>query len=206
MLEIGAGDHTVADFLTRKGIIVKTFDNDANLRPDYVGDMRNRLTIGEKFDLILASEVLEHVNIRWLDTICNNLKKALLPNGYLVVSLPYSTVRLFPKRYSYGRILSCEGRLQTHIPYFSVQPILRLFRGLYKTIFRRSNYREAFRPFEIPPYPDDKFDVHHWDLGYRATSRKLVRRIFAKHFVVVEEICYFDTNCVFFILKVPDRK
>src|SRR3990167_5414995 len=75
MLEIGPGDHTVCDFLRRKGVEVKTFDQDPNLLPDFHGDIRNKLPIDEKFDLVLASEVFEHMNIRWLDTILKNIEE-----------------------------------------------------------------------------------------------------------------------------------
>jgi SAM-dependent methyltransferase len=99
ILEIGPGDHTVTDFLRRKGgVVVKTFDNDPNLFPDYLGDIREELKINERFDLVLASEVFEHMNIKWLPIILENIKNVLVDGGYLVVSLPYSTIRLFPER------------------------------------------------------------------------------------------------------------
>lgn len=201
VLEIGPGDHTVTDFLRRKGIAVKTFDNDENLFPDYLGDIREELKINEQFDLVLASEVFEHMNIKWLEKICENIKKIIVGRGYMVVSLPYSTIRLFPERSNYGKFVSCEGRLYTYIPYYYVQPILTLLRGIYRIAVKRSGLRDAFEYYTIPEYPDNKFDVHHWDLDFDLNTRKTVEKIFAKHFTIVEEKTYINTNCVFYILK-----
>lgn len=201
VLEIGPGDHTVTDFLRRKEIVVKTFDNDEKLFPDYLGDIREELKIDEQFDLVLASEVFEHMNIKWLEKICENIKKVLVEEGYMVVSLPYSTIRLFPERNNYGKLISCEGRLFTYIPYYYVQPILTLLRSVYRIVIKRSGLRNAFKYYAIPEYHDDKFDVHHWDLGFYPTTRKRVRKIFAKHFTIIEEKPYINTNCVVYILK-----
>src|ERR1700694_3362087 len=59
ILEIGPGDHTVTDFLRRKGFGIQTLDNDSRLHPDYQRDIRERLNIDARFDLVLACEVLD---------------------------------------------------------------------------------------------------------------------------------------------------
>ena len=182
VLEIGPGDHTVTDFLRRKGVEVDTYDNDPKLQPTYLGDIRQPLVTHGPYDLVLASEVFEHMNIKWLPDILRNIRRVLAPRGILLVSLPYSTLRLFPPRNNYGRIISCEGRLHTHIPLYFLHTLL----------LRRS---------VLPTYPDDKFDVHHWDLGIRPTTRRAVRKIFAQQFDVVLEKAYVNTNCVFFALR-----
>src|SRR5712671_3305985 len=69
MLEIGPGDHTVTDFLRRKGIEVETYDNDPKLDPTYLGDIRKALVTRGGYDLVLASEVFEHMNVKWLPDI-----------------------------------------------------------------------------------------------------------------------------------------
>ena len=199
VLEIGPGDYTVADFLRKKGITVKTFDIDPNTRPDYVGDVREQLEIDERYDTVLASEVFEHMDIRWLERALQNITKVIMDGGWMVVSLPYSTIRLFPERSKYGRIVSCEGRLRTYIPFYWIQPMLTLTRAIYRIL--RGRFRDAFEYVKIREWPDDRIDVHHWDLGWHPTTRKVVREIFAKHFTVVEEKAYVNTNCVFFILR-----
>jgi len=199
VLEIGPGDHTVTDFLRRHGIAVRTLDNDPRLHPDYVGDIRKELPIDEKFDLVLASEVLEHTNIRYLETILENIKRVMATDAYLVVSIPYTTIRLFPGRSKYGRIISCEGRIYTHIPYFFLQWVRPFIRGIYRIVMKRQ-VRGAFE-IGIPEFPDDRYDVHHWDLGFWPTTRGRVRNILKKRFTIVEEKAYVDTNCVFFVMK-----
>ena len=94
VLEIGPGDYTVTDFLRRKGIKVKTFDNDKLLNPDYIGDIRN-INIKEKFDLVLLSEVLEHVKFEYFEKIVRKLSE--ISKKWVVISLPYPHIRLFGK-------------------------------------------------------------------------------------------------------------
>lgn len=200
VLEVGPGDHTVTDFLRRKGIAVKTLDSDPSLCPDYLHDIRLPLRVDERFDLILASEVFEHMRFERLGTVLENLKTVIVPGGLMIVSLPYSTIRLFPERPDYGRIVSCEGRLMTRVPYSSIQPLLTLLRGL-KRLLRGRPLDDVFEPYAIPRFPDDKVDVHHWDLGFRPTTRRVVRAILRRYFEIVDERAYVNTNCVFFDLR-----
>lgn len=202
ILEIGPGDHTVSDFLKRKSFYVKTLDIDKNLYPDYIADIRNPIKIGESFDLILASEVLEHLNFKYFEIILENIKNCIVEKGYLILSLPYSTIRLFPKRKKYGGLVSCEGRLYTFVPYKYFQNVFgMILKGFYRVIFQKYKWGEAFKVIKIPEYPDDKLDVHHWDLGFKGTDRKTVRSILKKHFKLIEEKVYYNTNCVFYILE-----
>jgi SAM-dependent methyltransferase len=203
MLEIGPGDHTVTDFLRRKGIEVDTYDNDAKLAPTYLGDIRKELVTRGGYDLVLASEVFEHMNIQWLPQILGNIRRVLAPGGILLVSLPYSTLRLFPPRSDYGRIISCEGRVRTHIPLYFLHTLLWPARVLYRLAWKRSGWQHAIERPVLPRYPDDKFDVHHWDLGIFPTTRRAVRKIFAQQYEIVFEEAYVNTNCVFFALRSP---
>jgi septum formation topological specificity factor MinE len=204
VLEIGPGDHTITDFLRRKGIYVKTFDNDKNLFPDYYGDIREDFGIKEKFDLVLASEVLEHINFKYVETVIENIYKVIDKNGYLIISLPYSTLRLFPERQDYGRIASCEGRIYTFIPIGWIYPLYALARGIHRFIIKKENFKEAFVFTPFKQYPDDRFDVHHWDLGYQPNLQKKLSKIFKKHFLLEEKKIYINTNCIFYILKKLD--
>lgn len=201
ILEIGPGDHCVTDFLRRKGFEVKTFDADKKLYPDYLGNVKEPLKVDEKFDLVLASHILEHMNIKWLNRVLNNIKEVLAEDGHLVVSLPYSTVRLFPEKCRLSNIVSYNGRVFTYIPFYCVQPFLTLFRGISRIMSGKYGLKEAFRYYVIPEYPDDRVEVHHWDVGCYPTTRRAVREIFSKHFKIVKERRYINTNCIFFILK-----
>lgn len=201
ILELGPGDHTITDFLRRKNFYVKTFDNNKELHTDYFGDIREKLIIPESFDLVIASEVFEHANVKYLDQILKNINEVLIENGYLIVSLPYSTLRLFPRHTNYGKIASCSGVLYTYLPMYFFQPIFTIMRGFKKILVNHKKFCDAFKLYKVPEYPDDKFDVHHWDLGYFPTTRRYVRSIFQQTFVIVEEKTYINTNCVFFTLQ-----
>jgi methyltransferase family protein len=201
VLEIGPGDHTVTDFLRRKGIAVETYDNDPRLGPTYLGDIRRDLVTTKRYDLVLASEVFEHMNVKWLPRVLTSLRGVMGHESVLVVSLPYSTVRLFPPRTTYGRIVSCEGRLHTRVPLYVADRLLWPLRAGHRLLVGRVGIRRALEARTMPAYPDDRFDVHHWDLGVAPTTRSAVRRIFQKQFVIADERAYVNSNCVFFVLR-----
>ncbi len=207
VLEIGPGDYTITDFLRRKGIKTKTFDNDTNLKPDYFGDIRSTLEIPEEFDLILASEVFEHMNVKWLPTILKNLKKIMHKNSYLLVSLPYTTIRFFSGKKK-DKFLTCEGIIYTRLPvwfyhiYLNIikHPIQVIKYCLY-SIIRKKKIPSIKDFLSLPNYPDNRLDTHHWDLGWYQTRVSIVREIFLKFFNIIIERKYIDTNCVFWLLK-----
>ncbi|MBN1866984.1 methyltransferase domain-containing protein [Candidatus Sumerlaeota bacterium] len=201
VLEIGPGDHTVTDYLRRKGVEVKTFDNESALHPDYFGDMRKAWPFDEEFDVILASKVFEHVKFHYLDGILAEASKKLRAGGHMIVALPYSTIRLFPHRCTYGRFVSCDGRVLTGIPFSWVQRIVTVVRGVYRFVVLRYTWKGSFRYYRIQEAPDDRFDVHHWDLGYRPTTPKDARRVFEKHFDVLEEKRFVRLNTMYFVLQ-----
>lgn len=200
MLEIGPGDYTVTDFLRRKGFAVDTLDNDPLLRPDYLGDIRQPLQVKQTYDLIVAAEVFEHMNFKWLPTVLENLKAVLEPGGHLLVSVPYSNIRFLPARPDYGKFLSCEGRIMTGLPWYA----LNFFQNPLRVVsrfMRGWGWKRAFKLDSLPVFPDDKYDVHHWDVGFFPTRASVVRRVMAEHFTLVQEKCYLDTNCVFYLLR-----
>ena len=200
VLIVGVGDHLVSDFLKRKGLSVKTLDNDPFLQPDYLRDIRQSLTINEDFDVVLASEIFEHFRFSQFESALKNLKP--VAGNFLVISLPYPTVRLFPPRPKYGKVVSCEGRIYTYLPQYFYTPVAKFYIFLKRIILYKFDVVRAWRStFKPPEYPDDKADVHHWDLGCWRTRRSMVRRIIRKHFKILHEKVYINTNCVFFTLE-----
>jgi hypothetical protein len=141
------------------------------------------------------------MNIKWLPQVLTNIRRVMTDNGVLVVSLPYSTLRLFPPRSDYGRVVSCEGRLHTHIPLYYIHGLLWPLRVLYRIAFKRYALSNALAESVIPIYPDDTFDVHHWDLGVWPTTRRRVKEVLGGQFAIVSEKVYVNTNCVFFVLR-----
>jgi predicted SAM-dependent methyltransferase len=201
ILEIGPGDYTVTDFLRRKGFAVKTADNDEKLYPDYLVDIKNDININENFDLILASEVFEHAKFERLEGILNNVGKCLNDNGFIVFSVPYSTIRLFPERPDYGKTVSCEGRVYTAIPYHRIQLFLTILRGFYRLLIKKSEFKKACEYFRVPDQPDEDVNIHHWDAGFHPTTIKEIQNILLKYFNIIEQKIYINTNCVFFVIQ-----
>jgi len=187
ILEIGPGEHIVTDYLRRKGFVVDTLDNDLNLHPTYTGDIREELKINKKYDLILASEVFEHMNFRFLPKILGNLKIALAPGGHLLVTLPYSTVRLFPINFSKGLIFSPAGFLNTQLPLWIEHFLFYPAYVLAKKIIRKDTWRQAIKFTIKKEYADNEFNFHHWDLGYWPTTRSATRKVMQSQFQIASE-------------------
>jgi hypothetical protein len=202
VLEIGPGDHTVSDFLIRKGIDVSTLDNHDALKPDYLIDLLDpnfTEKINQKFDICLASQVLEHVSFGNFISI---LKKLAQLAEYLVISVPYTTIRLFPERPDYGKIISCEGRLMTHIPHYFINIPLSILR-FSKSVLMREGFQAAKSRlhFGAEQYPET-FHGHHWDCGFWPFRPSMVRKALMKNFIIHREIIYVSTNCIFWVLSV----
>jgi len=188
VLEIGPGDHLVTDFPRRKGVDVRTLDSAAGLYPDYPRDIRNPWNLAEKFDAILAAEVFEHLPFRYLDGIVDQAADHLVDGGYFLVSLPYSTIPLFPRDKRYGSFQSPMGRLPTGIPMSAVQGLLTVVRGVYRFCFLRYTWKGSFRYFRLhSPEDENNTSIHHWGVGYKHTDNPAVRRVFAKRFEVINE-------------------
>lgn len=88
VLEIGVGNGMVSNYLKNRGIDVTTCDFDETLKPDIVSDIRDIKSEDEKFDVVLASEILEHIPFD------NDLDKALselyrVSKRHVVISVPY---------------------------------------------------------------------------------------------------------------------
>lgn len=61
VLEVGVGEGVVAERLTQDGVAVTTIDITPDLRPDVVGSVTALPFEDESFDLVLAAEILEHI-------------------------------------------------------------------------------------------------------------------------------------------------
>lgn len=105
VLVIGPGDGVVVDYLKRQNILVKTLDIAEDLNPDYLGSVEDiDSVISESFDLIICSQVLEHLPLKKFSSTLQKLKEK---TGHLILSLPYSNINIFeifirlPKKISF---------------------------------------------------------------------------------------------------------
>lgn len=84
VLIIGVGDNIVPKVLTQLGFTVKTLDLDSSLKPDYLQALPD-IKIKEKFDCILCSQVLEHINYKDVEESIKQFSKIC---NYLIISVP----------------------------------------------------------------------------------------------------------------------
>ena len=92
ILEIWVGSWYNICFL-KKDFIYKTMDIDKDLTPDFVGDISDSSDLpNEKFDIVCAFQVLEHIPFNKFEVSLQNMKK--LSNKYIIISLPYKKVWL----------------------------------------------------------------------------------------------------------------
>ena len=84
ILDIGSGSRIWSHLFP--GCTYKTFDLDPNENPDIVGDFKS-FEFKEHYDLIIATEFLEHFNDPEL--FYSKVNTLLNSNGYLLISTPF---------------------------------------------------------------------------------------------------------------------
>jgi hypothetical protein len=76
ILIVGVGQGLDTTVLKWKGYDVTTFDIDAAFCPDFLGSVHDLHMFGDKqFDLVIASHVIEHLPIAYLDTALAELAR-----------------------------------------------------------------------------------------------------------------------------------
>ena len=93
VLEIGIGNRIVSNFLKVNGINVVTCDFDETLRPDVVADVRKLPFKNDKFDLVMACQILEHIPFEDVPKALNSVYRITKKN--VIISLPYNSFNLY---------------------------------------------------------------------------------------------------------------
>ena len=88
ILEIGIRNRIVSDVLEKLGFHVKTLDIDKSFNPDFLVDIKGDdiLKIKEKFDLIIASQVFEHLEYAEFLKVLHKISSV---SQKLLITLPY---------------------------------------------------------------------------------------------------------------------
>ena len=87
ILEVGKGNGFVSDFFKKANFSITTFDINANLEPDIVGNiLEMNSLVSSKPDLILCFEVLEHIDFEYFDKSLEQLR--LSTGKYVIITLP----------------------------------------------------------------------------------------------------------------------
>ena len=133
------------------------------LLPDtsiFIGDLTDFTTLQgvEKYDCIFLIETLEHIELKHVDTVLNNLKKMLTPDGLLIITVPSTQLPLHKKHYqhftstSLSAYVSDKFDLLETVGYASVQQ--NVLRFVYKLIHNRIwEIKPLVTYFNVTIYP-----------------------------------------------------
>jgi SAM-dependent methyltransferase len=98
LLIIGPGQGLDTAMFKWLGYEVTTFDIDATFEPDVIGSVHAMTMFGDRqFDVVLASHVLEHLAVAYLDTAIDELARvARFAVVYLPIAGRHMQLRLIP--------------------------------------------------------------------------------------------------------------
>lgn len=86
VLEVGIGNGFVSEYLRKAGIEVVTLDFDPELSPSVAGQVQRLPFADRAFDLVLCSEVLEHLPLDMLPQALSELRR--VTRAHVVLSVP----------------------------------------------------------------------------------------------------------------------
>jgi SAM-dependent methyltransferase len=130
VLSVGAGgevNRLLKDFSQKNGFSVVSFDIDDARGPDLIGDICDYDFHGKQFDVVVISEVLEHLHSPHLGV--GNIYAALKSNGRLILTTPF-ILPLHDRPHDYFRFTR-----------YGLEFLLKEFRGV--KIQERNSYFEA---------------------------------------------------------------
>jgi SAM-dependent methyltransferase len=101
LIDVGSGspyyrDTTqkhIADMYARlraNDVTITTLDSDPDNRPDIVCDIGTILDRPAEHDIVLASNLLEHVQQSQLGTVIGNLFRLVRPGGVVIITVPFN--------------------------------------------------------------------------------------------------------------------
>ena len=77
------------EFLQSKSAKLTTLDMDKDSEADVIADISKLADWNKKYDLVLATSVLEHIEPVSFESAVNNIKKMVKNGKYLIVTVPY---------------------------------------------------------------------------------------------------------------------
>lgn len=135
--------------------------------PDVLADVRRLPFKKESFDLVIASEVLEHIPFEDLPTALYELSH--ITKRYLIVSVPYN---------------------QDHVELYLNVKINRYlyFGGWVNRLIRRFFPRRLYFGKGLSDV-EFRFDgEHHWEIGYKGYPIDRIRDLLSVRFNLVREL------------------
>lgn len=113
LLEIGKGNGIVGGVLRGLGVEVTTLDIDERLRPDIVGSVTQIPCGDASYDLVLAAEILEHVQYEDFLIALREIHRVTRNGAYITLPAPGYTLSFRIKAPSLRRL-----RFIKKIPFF----------------------------------------------------------------------------------------
>jgi SAM-dependent methyltransferase len=86
-LDLGSGESPYRHVVARRGFELRTLDVTAETNPDYVGTAEESGLDSEAFDLVICTQVIEHVDDPW--AAIREITRILKPGGNLIVTVPH---------------------------------------------------------------------------------------------------------------------
>lgn len=86
-LDLGCGESPYRDIVERAGFDLRTLDVTDETHPDYVGTAEQTGLDAESFDLVLCTQVIEHVDDPW--AACREMARILRPSGHVILTAPH---------------------------------------------------------------------------------------------------------------------
>jgi|WetSurMetagenome_2_1015567.scaffolds.fasta_scaffold36595_1 SAM-dependent methyltransferase len=157
VLEIGVGNRIVERCLEDSVNEYMTMDLNPNLSPDILSDLREfQPDLQNKFDMIICSEVLEHMPFQDLKGNLDNIRRYLTTGGKAIITLPHRQRSFLFISPSYRHFLFA-------LPIWTT-PI-----GFYLRFFKKKVVRDPNHLWEIGDLVVKKNDVESLikDAGFR---------------------------------------
>lgn len=167
VLEIGPGNGTVSEYMKRVlDIDVTTVDIDVNLSPDIVSDIAAMPFSDNSFDLVLASEVLEHVPFSHAAHALGELRRVA---STAVVSVPNASRYVAQVFLGYGsrrvRLMGFDGsrflRRPADFPIGEHEHYWEINRGQVSLQMFKEAVEEAGWSIDRE-YRNPDFPIHHF--------------------------------------------
>jgi ubiquinone/menaquinone biosynthesis C-methylase UbiE len=158
LLEIGIGNKIVSSYLKNKGFDIVTCDINPDLSPDVVADITNLPFEDQRFDTIIAFEVLEH--LPWDETLKALDEIYRISRKKVIISLPYycSCFEIILKL-PFNKLFFKKSYLD-----FFIRVPMSLFKTKIKT-------------------PD-----HYWEIGRKGFGLSKIRSVFSNKFIIEKEV------------------
>lgn len=180
ILDFGCGRGTCAMALARYGFTVvgidfsqdavdfareyaKRFPDEIQKRVSFLRRSMNEVTFEQKFDCICLNQVYEHLHDWELEVLMQKFKRALKPDGVLIISTP---------NLNYERFLFPLKRI-IELPFKTIKMLLRILRGRSKhTQSAQQFFGELFKI----RYPESEHTRLHINLQTPASIKQFMQK------------------------------